>query len=473
MPISTRQLDNVDTLPPGSQLGEFSPWQPPPRRSLGWAEIVALGGVLIVTLLIGYWLIGRDVRSWIQYGGGGWVVQAALVLAFISAGLWIARRAVLVDQRGYRVPFWHIDRIVPQLIAVDEAFASTPGRMVRAQTISYPSKVEQIAAPVETMQIVDSGPVLVPDSEWLPWITEMPHTMIAGGTGTGKTTMARIELYERLQHGHAGIVLDPKGKDWYGLPVIGGGRKFEAILAALDTLHIEMAQRFEAYAQGTRHFEPIKALVDEVPDIMDACLDMRRRLSDGRWSRFARQLGSLAREIGISVTLMTQSPLVEDIGMNSAMRKNFTRIALGDEAPLLIREERDAARRTQLQDLLRGQQYPAAMMRRGQVHLLNTSNVPMLSNRQIVRPLGWQPPATLSAQQPARPVVSAYQQTKVERASVEVPGAIVYPPTVKSTNGKIAWLLRSGYSYRQIERELSVSHATIRAVNVALQNSNP
>ena len=318
----------------------------------------------------------------------------------------------------------------------------------------YPSGLDALsisnaATPAAPAQITAApdAPALVPDSEWLTWLAEQPHTMIAGGTGTGKTTLARVSMMERLQLGYAGIVIDPKGKEWFGLPVIGGGRKFAEMLATLDSIRAEMDERFRAYGEGERSFQSIAVLVDEVPDIMDACLNDTRKLIDGRWSRFARQLGSLAREIGISVQLMTQSPLVEDIGMNSAMRKNFSRIALGDEAPLLIREERDSKRRAALQDLLRGQQYPAAMMRQGQVHLLDTSNVLNLAARKISQPLAWSP---------AKPIAAAT-------------GAIVYPPWAKSTNGRIAFLINSGYSYRQIEREVSVSHATISAVNKALQ----
>lgn len=331
--------------------------------------------------------------------------------------------------------------------AQEAEIAMAPFKMLPAGLDAYSVSNSAAKPEAPAMLPVAESLSLVPDSDWLGWLTEQPHTLIAGGTGTGKTTLARVELIERLSQGYAGIVVDPKGKEWFGLPVIGGGRKFADILSTLDSIHAEMAQRFEAYAEGERAFQPIKVLADEVPDIMDSCLDMRRRLVDGRWSRFARQLGSLAREIGISVTLMTQSPLVEDIGMNSAMRKNFNRLALGDEAPILIREERDPKRRAALQDLLRGQQHPAAMLHRGEVYLLDTSNVVRLSQRAIGQPLGWAPAAPKAI----------------------ATGAIVYPAWVKSTNGKIAYLLNSGYSYRQIERELSVSHATISQVNKALQ----
>jgi hypothetical protein len=416
MPINVRQVDNVDTLPPPSNVREIPPWQSSPVRLVDWRGLAVLCLFLLFACPLAWWLIGGDIREWITYGWGGRVVVAAFILAFFYALGLIVRSLALVEQPGgFKVAIWnaHAPQAIPQLIEVQQTFAATPYRGVAAQTISYPQKFELPAPAVEDAPpLLEDVISLIPDTEWLPWLVEMPHTMIAGATGTGKTTLARIELYERMREGYAGIVLDPKGKEWFGLPVVGGGREFTEILMTLDQLHTEMAQRFKAYNEGERHFEPIKVLIDEVPDIMDACLDMRRRLVDGRWSRFVRQLGSLAREIGISVTLMTQSPLVEDIGMNSAMRKNFTRIALGDEVPILIREEGDPKRKTQLKELLRNQQYPAAMLRRGSVHLLNTNNVKELAARQIARPLGW------SAPQPKMVVSAAVQASPVVRASV-------------------------------------------------------
>lgn len=471
MPISTRQIDNVDTLPPGSQLGEVAPWQPSARARMGWAEIVACGGVGTVVLLIIWYLIGSDVRFWISYGFGATVVNGIIVLAFAAVIVAIVRRAVLVNQRGYQVPIWDVARVLPQLIEVDSTFAGTPGRMVRAQTISYPAKVE-LPAPAETMQIIDSGPSPVPDREWLDWIDRTPHLMIAGRTEAGKTTMAEAVIAQRAAAGELLYVLDPHyqpGK-WCGLPAIGGGRGYGDVMSALGHILDEMTVRYQDFNAGkrTEDFERLTVFIDEVPALVEWCFD-GKKLRDQRWMSFAKQLGSEARKVRISVILMTQSPLVQDIQINTRMRENFTRIALGDQSLELIKECSEP-RRSDLARLIEGQRYTAVMAYLNQVHVLDTANVRSLAARHVAhvaRP--WQPPQ-LATQQPVR-VVSAYRQAKVARASVAMPdpGAIIYPAWAKTSNGKIAFLLRSGYSYRQIERELSVSHATIRTVNVALQ----
>lgn len=471
--------------------GAYTPGRYPPatsRRPINWRAVligVAVAGLALLCAGAALW---RFVSYRYQYDAtfaafanlSLYIVGAALLAALLAVcyagaagAVRYARRAGLVEWVGgyvvsaRAIGALDLDQLSKRHTAIEIAYANN-SILQRATNVSN-INVPQLAAGPTTIEaeIVEDTPALIPDGEWIPWLTELPHTMIAGATNSGKTTLARIEVFERLSHGYAGIVLDPKGKEWYGLPVFGGGREFGAILTTLDGIHDEMEQRFKAYAEGERAFQPIKVLVDEVPDIMDACLDMRRKLVDGRWSRFARQLGSLAREVGVSVTLITQSPLVEDIGMNSAMRKNFSRVALGDEAPILIREERDPRRRAALQNLLRGQQYPAAMMRRGQVHLLDTTNVVSLAARMPRQVVGWGATAPQIGVQPARAVVSAYQSAKVERASAA--GAIVYPPHVTTPNGRIAWMLDQGYTYRQIERELSVSHATISKVSVALQ----
>jgi hypothetical protein len=412
--------DNFPGNGPQDYHDERREYKPTNERP-DWRVVVAQGAVLVAGVLA-LWLAYGAWKTAYCWGGANWGACAsinaaeplAIALLLLGAALlvggrsWVRIRneALMGTARAARVATTYnrfgdpqrVDVLLPLMEEVERYRLATELKRATAPfetlhsintyspTFAKPEAPPALPAPAETAQLV------APDT-WLTWLAEQPHTMVAGATGSGKTTFARVALGERLRAGYGGLVVDPKGKEWYGLPVVGGGRKFAEILATLDAVRAEMDARFEAYGQGERSFTPLVVLVDEVPDIMDACLDDRRRLRDGRWVRFVRQLGSLAREVQISVVLLTQSPLVEDIGMNSAMRKNFTRVALGDEAPLLLREERDPKRRAQLQELLKGQAHPAALYRRGEVHLLDTASVPQLAERAAPGAQGWMPAA--------------------------------------------------------------------------------
>ena len=302
------------------------------------------------------------------------------------------------------------------------------------------------ATPTAPALAVDA-PALIVDGEWLRWIDAMPHLLIAGRTNAGKTTLARAVLSERAKGREQLFVLDPHDQPGkWSVSAIGGGRDFAAILEALASVLAEMDQRFKAYDRGqaTEEFDRLTVLVDEVPALVASTMDGTKTL-DPRWKSFARKLGSEARKVRICALLLTQSPLVQDIQINTYMRENFTRVALGDQAPALLSEEKDTKRRAALLDLLRGRTHAAAMEYQGEIHVLNTDGVPQRAEQRN-RARIWTPP-------------------HIEQIAT---GAIVYPTWAKSTNSRIAFLLRSGYSYRQIERELSVSHQTISQVKKAM-----
>jgi len=157
-------------------------------------------------------------------------------------------------------------------------------------------------------------------------------------------------------------------------------------MQALAGVLTEMDSRYDAYNHGQSYFDRLSVLIDEVPAIV-----LRDK---AQWAAFASQLGSEARKVNMSMLLLTQSPLVRDIEISSVMRENFTRIALGDQASVLIeKEESNTKRKTALLEQLRGQEHPAAMEYRGEVHLLDTTNVPGLA-KTAKRAQLWMPPTT-------------------------------------------------------------------------------
>ena len=466
------QHDNADREPQGSKAssGDHS-WSRPQPRAFDWRGIGVLCGFLLMLLLIGYWLFGRDIRFWIQYGGGGWVPNAAILVALA----FLIKKFLLVEQPGgYKVLWFRADerKVIEGMLRVQQAEAARMFAEARQLTLTG----AQPAMPqIETEDYVDGEilpPALLPtpDQEWLNWIDRTPHLMIAGRTEAGKTTMAEAVIAQRAMAGELLYVLDPHyqpGK-WCGLPATGGGRGYGDVMNALGFVIDEMDTRYKDFNQGkrTEDFDRLTVFIDEVPALVEWCFD-GKKLRDQRWMSFAKQLGSEARKVRISVILMTQSPLVQDIQINTRMRENFTRIALGDQSIELIKEAREP-RRTDLEKLIEGQRYTAAMEYQNQVHVLDTSNVQSLARRHVAhlaRPWG---PTQIA---PARPVVSASVRPSATVSASFSPADLLSVPTPdgRTPDGQRTRLYLKAMAGAGKTRE--EARARMSALNMPFENS--
>lgn len=396
------QHDNLDKLPTSAGGHEREPWAIAPRAVFDWRGLAVLCGFLLIGGLLAYYLIGHDVRFWLY--DRPWLLHVLMVTVI----LFLIKRWLLVEQPGGYKVFWlrAPDRqVIDGMLRTQQTWAARALPNVAQFTLTN--------SPVPKAELVKGEIVeqmtLVPDSEWLTWIDRTPHLMIAGRTEAGKTTMAEAVIAQRASAGELLYVLDPHyqpGK-WCGLPATGGGRGYGDVMAGLGLVMDELDRRYIDFSRGkkTDEFERLTVFIDEVPALVEWCFD-GKKMRDTRWLSFAKHLGSEARKVRIAVILMTQSPLVQDILINTRMRENFTRIALGDQSNELVREAREP-RRSELAQLLAGRQYTAAMEYRNEIHVLDTSTVPSLAARPVAhtaRP--WQPPQ-IAAQQATRHVVSA------------------------------------------------------------------
>lgn len=410
----------------GQQLGAT---RPPLLAMLPWQSLIVLGVFLLACALLIWrwrvvWCYDNPSACAAQSDQLWGVLLPVLVfvgslagILYVCARLWAAYQGARAESLQRRIVFDRFDN------PVDVEVFTEPGLQARmkaaVQALQVASELEQAIAQWKRLSGVNvytegsnssvattldlppkaellATPMGVPSSEWLRWIDETPHLMIAGRTNAGKTTLASAILAERIQAGDDILVIDPHDQPdkWFGAQAIGGGRRYEDILTTLDTVVREMDTRYQAYNEGTptTAFPRLTVLVDEVPAIMDACLNEHRRIIDGRWSQFARKLGSEARKVRISVILLTQSILVQDIGVNTAMRKNFSRIGLGDEVRKLLTEERDTDRRAELEGFVRGQAHPAVMEYLSEIHVLDTTGIPDLAARDVAHLVkAWRP----------------------------------------------------------------------------------
>lgn len=200
-----------------------------------------------------------------------------------------------------------------------------------------------------------------PASVWLDDVLTLEaHLLLAGKTACGKTTTAEALLATAIDAGDETLIIDPHyapGK-WHGVEAVGAGRDYEAIRRALRAIEAEMTARYAALATGETPATRTLVIIDEVPSIA--------AMLGNDWKQFATRLGSKARKIGIRLLLITQSPLVQDVNVNSMMKRNFGVIGL--DLPVIremLRDEPDHNLRRAILDRLEGERYPALYERLG------------------------------------------------------------------------------------------------------------
>jgi hypothetical protein len=398
--------DSADKVPPPAttpphQIISYGPPAPRPRAHQlppqAWIILTVAALLPVVAALVAFWRFVSD-RPWLGEALG-FLAAALLVLGGLGAawGLldWLTARrtrlaaeaqqaAVLRTRLGNAVHVETLPRSLADLLLLEQE--SIRFELARAPFTQHPvlsTMSMSNSAPPALPAPTDDALGLTPEAEWMPWADSLPHLLIAGRTDSGKTTHAQAILADRAEAGEQIVLLDPHwqpGK-WLGLEAIGGGRAYGDILDAFMALVHELDTRYQAYEQGTptEAFPRLSVLVDEVPSIVDRATSAR----DPRWRSFARTLGSEARKVRISVILLTQSPLVQDIQLNTSMRANFARLALGDQARVLLQEEPNAKRKQALLDLLRDRPKPAAMEYRSAWYALRNDDVPRLAARDV------------------------------------------------------------------------------------------
>lgn len=246
--------------------------------------------------------------------------------------------------------------------------------------------------------------VPIPISEWLQWLDERPHLLLAAETGGGKTTTTKAVLARRIFQGEDLYIIDPHSSHWMGITGIGGGEDWQAVTAALDAVEAEYRQRLKAREEHLErtgeelpvsHWTRLTVLLDEANNTQTN-LDTAPRGQITPWKRFVKTLGSGARKVNISIILLCQSAVLEDLNISGPMRQNFTRIALDDRTvkQMIKDDEMDRSRKQALYAALEGRAYPATMVRGSQVYLLDRTGLDQvrLPSPDDARARLWTPP---------------------------------------------------------------------------------
>lgn len=417
------------------EAGRFARLDPHPHpRRLRVQEAVSLlivGGGAWLLLLFVFWLAAHLTASsnpveigWLIF----WRMLLALTAAFPLIGLaiwsWITIREKLVyiervglvrDRMMNPTPA----RLLSQLTLADYAYfyerameqeeATAPYRIYRGVEAVHVNTVRGAS----TQNLMDTLPTSsVPADPVEVWIDDVArreaHILLAGKTASGKTTTGAALLARRIDAGDHILVIDPHatpGK-WWGIDtVVGAGRDYEAISLALTALEREMDRRYRRLSEGQPAGGRLTVLIDEAPAISDAL--------DKRWKSLTTRLGSEARKVGIAMIILSQSPLVEDLQLNSIMRRNYSVIGLDMASIRQMMREARVPDRDALLEALEGQPYPALREIDGTFRICDRSGI------DRIRPS--RPPAVWSVPQlPSPPEKARFADTDSEQAQLEL-----------------------------------------------------
>lgn len=136
---------------------------------------------------------------------------------------------------------------------------------------------------------------------------QIPHLLIVGPTGSGKTTFTRSLLTVRV--GEA-IVVTPKPDDpWGNLPIItiddsGTFTDMQRTFAALDS---EVKRRLVASKRGEPTGIPLTVVIDDAPVGLGECGDTAISL--------IKLVARLGRSFNVRLVLLSQSTRVESLGI--------------------------------------------------------------------------------------------------------------------------------------------------------------
>lgn len=148
---------------------------------------------------------------------------------------------------------------------------------------------------------------------WMDY-ADNPHMLVAGGTGSGKSSLLHTIVASALKIGVRVYVSDPKsGTEFgdYNSLFSGWATTYESTVAIAKLLHDDMEQRYELRAKFGPKFYLKKTLfvIDELADLMLSDSDPKNQ-NRKQLEMLILGLAQKSRAVGIHLLVATQRPSV-------------------------------------------------------------------------------------------------------------------------------------------------------------------
>lgn len=246
---------------------------------------------------------------------------------------------------------------------VGGAAGESPQRLLQPQSASMGGMGYTTPAGVVAGAVVAGDQETVPlaTSQWLALLNErpddIPHLVLVGGTGTGKTTLATALLATRP--GQV-LVITPKPDDhWGGLPfvTIDDDGSFTTAALTFSGLLAEVRRRLVASKRKESPGPWLTVALDDYPALRSECPDANEAFL---------LIAQLGRSLRVRLIVLSYSGLVKELGLEGRgeSRNHFVWVRL------------DRQRR-------------AVLEWDGQALTLDTREVPRLAERPIPHSRGW------------------------------------------------------------------------------------